>query len=154
MCQGFGTIVTKNLDVYFTMFDDSGDIHHSNIIEALGIDENDNQFLRNFVRTENPDWTEESFHFDENDTLPGWVDEVIVKDKVNRLLEKVSPIWAEYLKVRQSAWAEYEKVRRSAWAEYEKVQLAAWAEYEKVEQSARKQAQKKLRKISGYVEVK
>ena len=64
MCQGFGTIVTKDGNVYFTMFDYDGDVSHSEIIEALGIKENGDRFKRTFVRTENTKWTEESFRFE------------------------------------------------------------------------------------------
>jgi hypothetical protein len=72
-----------------------------------------------------------SFRFDEDDTLPGWVeehrDEII--SLVDNTLTAATPAWAEYQKVRYAALAEYEKVCDPAWAEYHKVRAPAWAEF-------------------------
>ena len=141
MCKGFGTIVTKNMDVYFTMFDEVGDIHHSDIIEALGIEENRNPFLRSFVRTENPVWTTDSFRFDEPGTLPGWVEEnkEIIRDKVNVLMLKSFPALKEYEAIQQQAWKEYKAIQQPALKEYEAIQQPAWKEYKAIKQQAWKE---------------
>jgi hypothetical protein len=175
MCLGFGLIVDKELNVYFMEPDRDGDCSHSDLLERLGWKENTNKFLRNFVRVEFPDWEPLSFRFDENNTLPGWVennrDEIM--DKCNKVLrlcapalpeyEKVrapalaeyakvcAPALAEYAKVCASVWAEYEKARAPALAEYKKVCDPAWAEYKKVCDPALAELINKFSKIKGYV---
>ena len=173
MCEGFGVIVTKDGRYLFCEPDADGNVSHSEILRRAGIKENADQFNRAFVRVEIPTWKIGSFRFDENDTLPGWVDEDAVKTRCNKLLKRVAPAraeykkacdsaWAEYKKVRDSAWAEYkkecapalaeyEKACDSAWAEYDKVRDSAWAEYEKVRDSARAEFIAIISKIDGYV---
>ena len=139
------------------MPDVHGDVSHSEIIAALGWKENINEHLRNFVRVQCADWKISSFEFDEEQTLPGWVEEN--REEIKSIVKKAllhaahalaeyekgcAPAWAEYEKVcahalaeyekgcAAHAWAEYEKVRAHALAEYEKVCAHAWAEYEKV----------------------
>jgi len=133
MCTGFGLIVSKDLQVYFIEPDYNGNCSHSIILKRLGWKENGNKFLRNFVRVEYPDWTADSFRFDEESTLPGWADENRddIRAKCESRLSLCAPAWAEYEKVCAPAWAEYEKVCAPALAEYEKVRDPAWAEYEK-----------------------
>jgi len=134
MCQGFGIIIDKDINLWFSEPDTDGNCSHSIIIERLGWRENEDPHLRSFVRVEFADWTPESFTFDETTTLPGWCEnnKQEIQNKCVALLEKCAPAWAEYKKVRAQAWAEYKKVRDQAYAEYEKVCAPASAEYEKV----------------------
>jgi len=138
MCQGFGCIVNNNLDVYFCEPDKEGSISHSEILLRLNWPDNDDAFVRRFVRVECMDWTVASFRFDEDQTLPGWAEQnrVEIINRVELISSKIAQALAEYEKVRAQAWAEYEKVRDQAWAEYVKVRAPAWAEYEKVRDQA------------------
>ena len=175
MCQGFGIIIDKDINLWFSEPDTDGNCSHSIIIERLGWRENEDPHLRSFVRVEFADWTPESFTFDETTTLPGWCEnnKQEIQNKCVALLEKCAPAWAEYEKVCDQASAEYEKVRAPAsaeyekvcapaWAEYEKVCAPAWAEYEKVRDPASAEYEKvcdqaradtitRLKMISGYV---
>jgi len=139
MCQGFGIIIDKDINLWFSEPDTDGNCSHSIIIERLGWRENEDPHLRSFVRVEFADWTPESFTFDETTTLPGWCENNRheIRNKCVSLLEKCAPAYAEYGKVCAPAWAEYEKVCAPAWAEYEKVRAPASAEYEKVCDQAR-----------------
>ena len=151
MCNGFGMIVDKTAAAYFTAPNRDGDISHSDILKALGWKDNTDAHLRHFVRVECADWTMKSFRFDEQDTLPGWVDEADIRTLVAKALGKTSPAWVEYDKVRAKAWVEYDKVRAPAWVECDKVTAKAWAEYDKVRASALKRLVARLSKIKGYV---
>jgi hypothetical protein len=139
MCNGFGLIVDSDLTLHFIEPDGNGDVSHSKILERLGWQENTDPFTRRFVRVEYPDWTFESFRFDENETLPGWAEEnrTEIIEKCNKALASCAPAWAEYKKVCDAARAEYDKVCDAAWAEYDKVCAPAWAEYKKVCDAAR-----------------
>ena len=119
MCEGFGTIVSNELKVYFIESDYDGNVSHSEILKRLGWTDNTDPHLRHFVRTECADWKIKSFRFDEEDTLPGWAEEnrQEIINLVGKTLKKVYPALAEYKKVRDPAWAEYKKVRDQAWAE-------------------------------------
>jgi hypothetical protein len=112
MCNGFGMIITSELKGYFTTPDSDGDVSHSDILSALGWQDNEDQFTRRFVRIECPDWTIVSFRFDEDSTLPGWAEEN--RDGIISLVDKTmsatAPARAEHEKVRAPARAEYEKV--------------------------------------------
>jgi vacuolar-type H+-ATPase subunit E/Vma4 len=149
MCNGFGMIVTKDMKAYFSEPDDSGDCSHSEILKRLRINDNTDQFLRNFVRVQCPSWKIKSFEFDEESSLPGWAEEnrQEIINLVGKTLKKAYPARAKYKKVRDAANAEYHKVRGTARAEYHKVSDpaeaeyhkvsdAAWAEYEKVRDAA------------------
>ena len=138
MCQGFGCIVNNNLDVYFCEPDKEGSISHSEILLRLNWPDNDDAFVRRFVRVECMDWTVASFRFDEDQTLPGWAEQnrVEIINRVELISSKIAQALAEYEKVRAQAWAEYEKVRDQAWAEYVIVCAPALAEYEKVRAQA------------------
>lgn len=125
MCNGFGLIVTKD-NQYFIEPDKAGDVSHSEILRRLGWNDNDNQHIRRFVRVEYPDWTAGSFRFDEVETLPGWVDEDEVRNRCDKVLDRVSPLYAEYKRVIDAAYAEYKRVRDAAYAEYVQV-IAAYA---------------------------
>ena len=151
MCEGFGVIVTKDGRYLFCEPDTDGDVSHSEILIRAGIKENADPFNRAFVRVEIPTWKIGSFRFDENDTLPGWVDEDAVKTRCNILLKRVALAWAEYEKVRDSAWAEYKKACDSARAEYKKACDSALAEYKKACDSARAEFIAIISKIDGYV---
>jgi len=133
MCIGFGVIVTKNLDLFFCEPDVDGNCSHTEILKRLEWDDNNNLFLRSFVRIECADWIIQSFAFDEMSSLPTWVENA--RDEIHNMVEKTllacAPAWAEYEKVRAPARAEYKKVRDMALAEYEKACNMARAEYEK-----------------------
>jgi hypothetical protein len=173
MCEGFGVIVTKDGRYLWIEPDSNGDVSHSDILRRAWIKDNDKLFTRAFVRVEIPTWKIGSFRFDEDSTLPGWVDEDAVKTYCNKLLKRVAPAWAEYNKVKGTALAEYEKVKGTAWAEYNKVMYTAlaeykkvmytawaeynkvmdtaWAEYNKVMDTAWAEMVEKLSSIEGYV---
>ena len=130
MCQGFGIIVSKELELYFIEPDYSGDCSHTDILARLGWKENTNAHLRKFVRVEFQDWQPGSFKFDEDHTLPGWVEnnKDEIQGKCVALLNKCDAALAEYEKVRYAALAEYKKVSDAALAEYKKVRAPALAE--------------------------
>ena len=144
MCNGFGIIVDKELNLWFTEPDSDGDCSHSLTINRLGRKENTNAHLRNFVRVQFPNWQPESFEWDENKSLPGWCENARddIVQKCIALLEFCAPAQAEYKKVRDTAQAEYEKVRDTALAEYEKVRAPAQAEYKKVRDTAQAEYEK------------
>jgi hypothetical protein len=107
MCDGFGIIVTKDGRFLWIEPDKEGDVSHSEIISRAGLTEDHNPLeSRKFVRIEFPDWTEGSFRFDENSSLPAWLDEDETKEKCIKVLLRVQPIWAEYDKVVDPAQAE------------------------------------------------
>jgi len=151
MCEGFGVIVTKDGRYLFCEPDFNGNVSHSEILRRACIKENTDPFNRSFVRVEIPTWKIGSFRFDEESTLPGWVDADEVKTRCDKLLKRVSPAWAEYEKVRDAALAKYGKVRDAARAEYEKVCGPARAEYEKVCGPARAEFVSKISSVDGYV---
>ena len=151
MCEGFGVIVTKDGRYLFCEPDIDGNVSHSEILKRAGINDNKDLFNRAFVRVEIPTWKIGSFRFDEDSTLPGWVDEDAVKTRCNKLLKRIAPALTEYEKVRDPALAEYEKVRDAAWTEYEKVRDPALAEYEKVRDAALAEYVAKISSIDGYV---
>ena len=141
MCQGFGGIITQDGKLFFMEPDFQGNCSHSDLLARLGMEDNDDRFLRPFVRFEFPDWTEASFRYDEDSSLPGWVTDEMTEN-AKKVLARITPALAEYEKVRAPALAEYEKVRAPAWAEYEKVRAQALAEYEKVRDQAWAEYQK------------
>ena len=164
MCQGFGCIVNNNLDVYFCEPDKEGSISHSEILLRLNWPDNDDAFVRRFVRVECMDWTVASFRFDEDQTLPGWAEQnrVEIINRVELISSKIAQALAEYEKVRAQALAEYVKVRAPTWAEYVIVCAPAWAEYVKVRAQALAEYEKvcapawaafvsKISTIQGYV---
>ena len=138
MCNGFGMIVSGEIKGYFTMPDSDGDISHSDILRALGWKDNEEQFNRRFVRIECPNWTIDSFRFDERESLPGWAEENTdaIKAMVERALSKAAPAYAEYERVRDAAYAEYKRVTAPAYAEYKRVTAPAEAEYKRVRDAA------------------
>jgi hypothetical protein len=131
MCNGFGAIVTQDA-VYFCEPDKDGDIGHSEILNRLGWSENADPFIRHFVRVECSNWKLDSFRFDENETLPGWVDEESCRERVAMVLARCAPAWAAYDAVQAPALAAYEAARDQALAAYDAVQAQALAAYEAV----------------------
>jgi hypothetical protein len=109
-----------------------GDCAHREIIIRLGWTENADLYRRDFVRLQAEDWTMETYRVDEPDTLPGWVDEAELRDRFARLLEKVKPIWEEYIAARIHAWEEYTSARDLAWEEYRASRDQGLTEYESV----------------------
>ena len=153
MCRGFGLIIDKELNLWFTEPDSDGNCSHTTTIERWGWKENGNQHLRAFVRVQFADWQPASFEFDEDETLPGWCEnaKAAIQDKRSALLDRCTPAWAEYEKVCTPARAAYEKVCAAAWAEYEKVCAAARAAYQKVRYAAWAIMVAKLATVPGYV---
>jgi hypothetical protein len=162
MCEGFGLIVTKDGRYLWCEPDRNGNCSHTEILKRAGIKENKDVHKRSFVRTQFSDWKAESFEFDENGTLPAWVDEVIVKENCVKLLDRVYLFWAEYEKVVDTAWAEYLTVKATAWSEYKKlkanamaeyltVTATAWAEYNKVVDPAMAEFIDNIKSITGYL---
>jgi hypothetical protein len=131
MCEGFGMIISSDMKGYFTLPSEDGDMSHSEILQALGWKENTDQHLRNFVRVQCPTWKIGSFEFDEDSSLPTWVEEN--RDEIINIVKK---------SLRRCA---------PAWAEYEKVRAPAWAEYKKVHDAARARFCNRLSKVSGFV---
>ena len=155
MCKGFGVIVDRELNVWFSETDNTGDCSHAEILEHLGWKDNGDPFLRHFVRVQFPNWTAASFEFDEEDTLPGWAEEhrQEIQKRCTKVLEKLASALAEYDKLCAPAGAEYVKVRDAALAEYEKVRAAAWAEYKKVCAPAGAELTQVFAAIPGYIGV-
>jgi hypothetical protein len=116
MCSGFGGIITKDGRVLFCEPDDDGDCSHSDLLKRLEMNDNNNQFNRPFVRFQFPKWNEESFEWDEEDTLPGWVTPEH-EESAKKVLLRVAPARAEYEKVLAPARAEYKKALAPAWDE-------------------------------------
>ena len=143
MSNGMGIIVDKELNLWFSEPDAYGDCSHSLTIERLGWKENGDAHLRHFVRVQFEDWTDTSFQFDENETLPGWCENAreLIRQKCVALLMRCA-----------SAGAEYKQVCDSARAEYEKMCAPARAEYEKMRDSARAAMIETLSHIPGYVQ--
>lgn len=100
MCQGFGCLIDKMLNLYFIEPDANGDISHSEIIDRLGWEDNENAYLRDFVRIECSLWTEETIHFDKDTNLPGWAehahDEII--NKATNLMLRINKLIAPYMR--------------------------------------------------------
>jgi hypothetical protein len=164
MCEGFGMIVTKEIQGFFCEPDSDGDCSHSTILERLGWKDNENQHTRNFVRIQCPDWHLKSFEFDEDSSLPGWAEES--RDEIIALIKKTlrkaapayaeyqrvtAPAYAEYQRVKDTAEAEYQRVTAPAYAEYQRVTAPAYAEYQRVTAPAEAQMIERMSKISGYV---
>ena len=150
MCNGFGGFITQDGRVLFAEPDRNGNCSHSMQLERLGWRDSDDAFLRSFVRFEFADWTEASFKYDENRTLPVWVVPEY-EERAKLLLARVAPIWAKYGQVTAPAWAEYQQVTAAARAEYFQVTAPAWAKYEQVKAAARAEMIAKLALIEGYV---
>jgi len=108
MCNGFGGIITQDGRVLFSEPDKDGDCSHSLLLTRLDMQDNTDQFKRSFVRFEFPKWTEDSFQYDDDSSLPGWVNDEH-KESAVKVFLRVAPAWAEYEKVRDAAWAEFIK---------------------------------------------
>ena len=128
MCNGFGCIATRDGRILFIEPDENGNVSHSDILCRAGIKENDSAIIRNFVRVEFPDWTENSFHWDEQNTLPGWADST-VEERCKKLLLRLSPLYTEYHKITDQVLAEYHKITDQVLAEYRKITDPAEAEF-------------------------
>ena len=120
MCQGFGCIITRSGDIYFTSPDIKGDTSHSDIIYSDGFprdlreaDEKlrgEQRYKRPFVRIESEDWTEKSIHFDEFD-LPAWVegDGSEMLEQAKKLMSRVHAVWSNYAELFMEDVKECEK---------------------------------------------
>ena len=131
MCEGFGLIVSKEMEYYFCEPEYHDDCSHSLILQRLGWKENKNQHLRKFVRVQFPNWISDSFSFDEEETLPGWVENNRneIKEHCTELFELCDPILTEYHKICDTALTEYDQVFASARAEYRD---RPWNEYKNI----------------------
>lgn len=96
MCNGFSCIVLRNGSINWIEPNSYGDVSHSDILYRMAMPDTSSVLNRSFVRTENTKWTEESFRWDEADTLPTWIDEEEVKEKVNLLMLRVRAIVEEH----------------------------------------------------------
>ncbi len=124
MCYGFGGIVLWNGTILFGPPDENGDVSHSPIIggaDAGGLLHPDYCVMRllaarRYVSFGFPTWTEESFHWDEDGTLPYWLNEEETKERIVKLFERVTPIWWAAEKQIISARAEYNRVyEKNGW---------------------------------------
>ena len=104
MCEGFGVICDRGLNLYFVEPEDYDlDCSHSTILNRLGWADSKGIIDRNFIRLEFPDWTPESFQVDEVSSLPGWASseedywKVLpeIKEKAILLLERIRPFYEE-----------------------------------------------------------
>ena len=120
MCEGFGAVYYKTGKAFFTAPDKGGDIRHTAILAAVGRRDNKDQFNRTFVRIECPDWTINSFRFDEENTLPGWAEEARedIMLWVEKTLSICAPAYAEYDRARDAACAEYNRVCSTAYVKF------------------------------------
>jgi hypothetical protein len=96
MGNGFGLIVTEDGRYLWCEPDLAGNVSHRDILNRAKIWKNDNELIHHFVQVEFPGWKKEGFRFDEDSTLPGWVDKVVIRIKCEDILEKVYPIYANY----------------------------------------------------------
>lgn len=88
----------KESDILWCEPDSDGDCSHSEILKRAGMKDNDNQFLRDFVRVQFPAWTKESFELDEISSLPVWAEENIeeIKTKCSKIMLRVYKIFSDY----------------------------------------------------------
>lgn len=138
MCRGFGAIVDKDLNIYFTAPDKYLNVSHTDILNALGWVENRFTFSRNFVRIECPDWTINSFIFDELGTLPQFAEENQdeIKNKVAKILDRIEEKALAYKENGESARDERKKLeekfnedKAKFFEEYDAKYLALEREY-------------------------
>ena len=99
MCRGFGIVCSRELNLYFTHFENM-DVHncsHAEILWELGWQDTE-VFNRRFIRIEFPNWKANSFNADEYQTLPGWAENNLeeIKNKSIKLLEKILPFYEEF----------------------------------------------------------
>lgn len=93
MCEGFGGVYTFDGRFLWTEPNIVGDCSHTTTLDRAKIRENYDPFIRYFVRWQFRDWTPESFQFDEEKTLPAWVDVEEVKREAIELLKRVLPVY-------------------------------------------------------------
>lgn len=96
MCRGFGGIATKDGRILFAEPNYLGDCSHTMILDRAGISDNEDQFMRSFVRVQFTKWSAETFEFDELNSLPGWVNSDEILEKATKLMERVLPIYKEF----------------------------------------------------------
>ena len=175
MCKGFGLIIDKELNAYFC---EPGlmetNCSHTDILERLGWKENNDPYLRSFIRVQFPSWNPAWFEFDEEKTLPGWARGYHheIKDKCTRILKACVPAWTEYKKVHDTEFEKYRTTLSPIWKEYDKAEFAvpknkkirdaAWEEYRSMRNMARAEYQlicvpawleliQAFTKVPGYV---
>jgi len=115
MCDGFSTIVTRDGRILWIEPDEYGNISHSDILHRAEISEWDHRMDhptdRIFVRSEIPDWdNEDSFHWDEMETLPIWLDQDEMKEKIIKLWLRVKEIYCNMELSLEEAVARYSKL--------------------------------------------
>ena len=143
MCTGFGCLAGEDMRIRFIEPNRIGDIHHTEIIKRLGWKDTESIFLRGFVRVECPDWTIDSFHFDEESTLPAWAengrDEI--KNQVVKVLEKAAPIYEVFRRCIMDAQTKYLTETDTARTEY----YAKLSKYNDVSAADNRQCKKAIR---------
>ena len=96
-CAGFNLILGQSLKPHWIEEESDGSVYHQNILARMGWDDNDNVYMRRFLRIEVSKWDMANFHYDETCTLPGWVEnnDEEIKDIVYKLIERIKPIRVE-----------------------------------------------------------
>jgi hypothetical protein len=98
VADGFGALCAQCLDLYWIEDTGSG-VSHSEILRRMGWEENNDVYVRFFVRIEIPGYLPRRFKFDESSTLPGWTENNLdeIKDKALKTLDKVVKVREEWL---------------------------------------------------------
>lgn len=113
MACGFSCIVDVDLNIYWSRTDNmhSTDMSHIYIIANANIVENNSVYLRRWIRIEFPKWKTGKgldydiknglFCFDEQSSLPTWVEEnkEEIYQKTLDLMERVKPIVMKYFRM-------------------------------------------------------
>ncbi|MDD4308584.1 MAG: hypothetical protein PHU53_07240 [Thermoplasmata archaeon] len=99
MCYGFGIIISNDLRAWWCEPDGTeGNCSHSRILMRL--DDLNPNWLRDgqFVRTQFPTWTPDSFEFDDLFDVPEWAlrNEYNIIQMSKWVLSKTLPIWNKY----------------------------------------------------------
>ena len=96
--MGFGVLLFRDGSIKFCEpLVENINCSHSYIINRLEIEDNENQYLKHFVRAQFISYNdEESFDWDEQDALPACADTDENKERMNKLFRKVSPFFVEY----------------------------------------------------------
>jgi hypothetical protein len=166
MCNGFGMIITKDKKFYFCEQDyGDEDMSHSKILQRAPIKENNNPFIRHFVRVECGNWDMESFRFDEEETLPTWVEEE--RESIwlvtSAILSKVAPLYFDYRKKNQKYRAFRNKLEDGLYVFTDRInkdgrvhlitniENKIYKILRKISKAMYRQYVKKLSQIKGYI---
>lgn len=100
MSNGMAFLIRQNLlPVFIEEKMGYYDVDHPLILKRAGWKENTSAYVRFFVRVECPDWTMDSFKYDESNTLPAWAEnqDEEIRYRVGRTLKKINAAHSEYL---------------------------------------------------------